>query len=81
MSLLCNRQNNHYYVRIFTRKKMSKTFHIAEEQKLALMKFNTLVGLKKPDGKSGVDVYQWYSIWHLFTTQVRSTDRWTSIFL
>ena len=60
---------------------MSRTFHIAEEQKLALMKFNTLVALKKPDGKSGVHVYQWYSIWPLFTTHVRSTDRWTSIFL
>ena len=41
---------------------MSRTFHIAEEQKLALMKFNTMVALKKPYGKSGVEFYQWYSI-------------------
>ena len=60
---------------------MSRTFHIAEEQKLALMKFNTVVALKKPYGKSGVDVYQWYSIWPIFTTHDRLTDRWILIFL
>ena len=45
------------------------------------MKFNAVVALKKPYGKSGVDIYQWYSIWPLFTTHDKSTDRWTSIFL
>ena len=45
------------------------------------MKYNAVVALKKPYGKSGVDIYQWYSIWLLFTTHDKSTDRWTSIFL
>ena len=29
------------------------------------MKFNAVVALKKPYGKNGVDIYQWYSIWPL----------------
>ena len=29
------------------------------------MKFNAVVALKKPYGKSGVDIYQWYSTWPL----------------
>ena len=62
---------------------MSRTFHIAEEQKLALMKFNTVVALKKPYGRSGPALSfisgTLYGL--LFTTHVRSRDRWTSIFL